>query len=179
MAKKKRQQQGTHALQVLEAADAAYELVEYEHSEHQDHGYALDTAEVLGRDPATIFKTLMALVDGKPVCAVVPATGMLNLKALAKAASGKRAEMMEPAKAEKQTGYVTGGISPLGQRTKVPTFIERLRPRSRNHARLGWKAHAVCLDRPRNARFISGRSLRFYRRYRTSLLGLSYLPSAG
>ncbi|MGO1638469.1 Cys-tRNA(Pro) deacylase [Ancrocorticia populi] len=124
MAKKKRQQQGTHALQVLEAADAAYELVEYEHSEHQDHGYALDTAEVLGRDPATIFKTLMALVDGKPVCAVVPATGMLNLKALAKAASGKRAEMMEPAKAEKQTGYVTGGISPLGQRTKVPTFID-------------------------------------------------------
>ena len=96
MAKKKRQQ-GTHALQVLEAAGAQYELIEYEHSEHQDHGYALDTAKVLGLDPATIFKTLITLIDGNPVCAVVPATGMLNLKSLAKAAGGKRAEMMEPA----------------------------------------------------------------------------------
>ncbi len=123
MAKKKRQQ-GTHALQVLEAAGAQYELIEYEHSEHQDHGYALDTAKVLGLDPATIFKTLITLIDGNPVCAVVPATGMLNLKSLAKAAGGKRAEMMEPAKAQKLTGYVTGGISPLGQRTRVPTFID-------------------------------------------------------
>ena len=88
MAKKKqRSQQGTHALQVLEAAGVHYEVIEYEHSEHQDKGYALDTAKVLGRDPATIFKTLMALVDGIPVCAVVPATGMLNLKALARAAA--------------------------------------------------------------------------------------------
>ena len=123
MAKKKRQQ-GTLALQVLEAAGAQYELIEYEHSEHQDHGYALDTAKVLGLDPATIFKTLITLIDGNPVCAVVPATGMLNLKSLAKAAGGKRAEMMEPAKAQKLTGYVTGGISPLGQRTRVPTFID-------------------------------------------------------
>ncbi|MGO1594408.1 MAG: Cys-tRNA(Pro) deacylase [Ancrocorticia sp.] len=125
MAKKKQHnQQGTHALQVLEAAGVEYELVEYEHSEHQDHGYALDTAKVLGLDPATIFKTLMAVVDGKPTCAVVPATGMLNLKSLAKAAGGKRAEMMDPAKAEKLTGYVTGGISPLGQRTRSATFID-------------------------------------------------------
>lgn len=125
MAKKKqRNQQGTHALQALEAAGVEYEVVEYQHSEHQDHGYALDTAKVLGLDPATIFKTLMALVDGKPACAVVPATGMLNLKSLAKAAGGKRAEMMDPAEAEKLTGYVTGGISPLGQRKKAPTFID-------------------------------------------------------
>lgn len=122
--KKDRTQSGTHALQALEDAGVAYELIEYEHSEHQDRGYALDTAKVLERDPATIFKTLMTLVDGKPVCAVVPATGLLNLKSLAKAAGGKRAEMMEPAKAEKLTGYVTGGISPLGQRRTSPTFID-------------------------------------------------------
>lgn len=125
MAKKKdRTSTGTHALQVLDAAGTSYELIEYEHSEHQDHGYALDTAKVLGRDPATIFKTLMALVDGTPVCAVVPATGMLNLKSLAKAAGGKKAEMMDPAKAERRTGYVTGGISPLGQSQSSPTFID-------------------------------------------------------
>ncbi len=125
MAKKKqRSQQGTHALQVLEAAGVHYEVIEYEHSEHQDKGYALDTAKVLGRDPATIFKTLMALVDGIPVCAVVPATGMLNLKALARAAGGKKADMMDPVKAERLTGYVTGGISPLGQRKCSPTFID-------------------------------------------------------
>lgn len=125
MAKKQRhQQQGTHALQVLESAGVPHDVIEYEHSEHQEHGYALDTAKVLGRDPATIFKTLMALVDGQTVCAVVPATGMLNLKSLAKAAGGKKAEMMDPAKAEKLTGYVTGGISPLGQRKNSPTFID-------------------------------------------------------
>ncbi len=124
MAKKKRSQQGTHALQILEAAGVHYEVIEYEHSEHQDKGFALDTAKVLGRDPATIFKTLMALVDGNPICAVVPATSLLNLKSLAKAAGGKKAEMMDSAKAEKLTGYVTGGISPLGQRRSYPTFID-------------------------------------------------------
>ncbi len=125
MAKKKqRTAQGTHALQVLEAAGVEYEVLGYEHSGHQDKGYALDTAKGLGRDPASIFKALMALVDGKPTCAVVPATNMLNLKALAKTAGGKKAEMMDPDKAEKLTGYVTGGISPLGQRRTCPTFID-------------------------------------------------------
>ena len=66
----------------------------------------------------------MALVDGKPTCAVIPATNMLNLKLLAKAAGGKKAEMMDPDKAEKLTGYVTSGISPLGQRRASPTFID-------------------------------------------------------
>lgn len=135
MAKKKssKKAQGTQALRVLQAAGVAYDLIEYEHSEHQEGGYALDTARVLERDPATIFKTLMTLVDGEPVCAVVPATGMLNLKSLAKAHGGKRAEMMEPHKAEQLTGYVTGGISPIGQRTKVPTYIDAS---ARNHERI-------------------------------------------
>lgn len=135
MAKKKsgKKAQGTQALRVLQAAEVAYELIEYEHSEHQEGGYALDTARVLGRNPATIFKTLMALADGKPVCAVVPATGMLNLKQLAKAHGAKRAEMMDPHKAEQLTGYVTGGISPLGQRTHVPTYIDES---ALSHARI-------------------------------------------
>lgn len=135
MGKKKssKKAQGTQALRVLQAAGVAYDLIEYEHSEHQDGGYALDTARVLSRDPATIFKTLMALVNGEPVCAVVPATGMLNLKSLAKVHGGKRAEMMDPHKAEQLTGYVTGGISPIGQRTKVPTYIDAS---ARNHERI-------------------------------------------
>ena len=125
MAKKKdRNQAGTHALRVLEETGVAYDVVEYEHSLHQDRGYALDTAKVLGRDPATIFKTLMTVVDGTPTCAVVPATSMLNLKSLAKAAGGKKAEMMDPAKAERRTGYVTGGLSPLGQQQPSPTYID-------------------------------------------------------
>ncbi len=124
MAKKKQQHQGTPALLALEAAGITFNLIEYEHTNHLEGGYALDTAKVLGRDPATIFKTLMLLVDGKPACAVVPATGMLNLKRLAKAAGGKKAEMMEPSKAERLTGYVTGGISPIAQRSTSPTFID-------------------------------------------------------
>ena len=124
MAKKKRAQSGTHALQALEKAGVAYKLHEYAHSDHMDHGYAIDSAQVLGFELGEVFKTLMANVDGKPACAVVPADAMLNLKSLAKAAGGKRAEMMAPDAAERLTGYVTGGISPLGQRKAVPTFID-------------------------------------------------------
>lgn len=124
MAKKKRAQSGTHALQALEKAGVAYTLHEYEHSEHMDRGYAIDSAQILGFELGEVFKTLMANVDGKPACAVVPANAMLNLKSLAKAAGGKRAQMMDPSAAERLTGYVTGGISPIGQRKACPTFID-------------------------------------------------------
>ena len=115
---------GTPALHAAQAAGLGYALVEVQHSEHQEGGYALDTARVLERDPSTIFKTLMAKVDGDPVCAVVPASGMLNLKALARAVGGKKACMMQAKDAERLTGYVTGGISPLGQRTSSPIVID-------------------------------------------------------
>ena len=115
---------GTPALHAAQAAGLEYALVEVQHSEHQEGGYALDTARVLERDPSTIFKTLMAKVDGDPVCAVVPASGMLNLKALARAVGGKKACMMQAQDAERLTGYVTGGISPLGQRTSSPIVID-------------------------------------------------------
>ena len=91
---------GTPALHAAQAAGLEYALVEVQHSEHQEGGYALDTARVLERDPSTIFKTLMAKVDGDPVCAVVPASGMLNLKALARAVGGKKACMMQAQDAE-------------------------------------------------------------------------------
>lgn len=124
MAKKSSHQSGTPALQILDAAGVDYQLVEYEHSDVMDHGYALDTVEVLGLDPATVFKTLLAEVDGKPAVGIVPADSRLGLKALAKAVGGKNAQMMDPSKAEKLTGYVTGGISPLGQKRLFPTVID-------------------------------------------------------
>ncbi|QOQ38727.1 Cys-tRNA(Pro) deacylase [Trueperella pecoris] len=121
---KKKQAGATRALQALDRAGVVYQLIEYEHSERMENGYALDTSQVLGIDPRLIFKTLIAKVDSSAVVAVVPASGRLNLKSLAKAAGGKSAAMMEPAQAEKLTGYVTGGISPLGQMRQLPTYID-------------------------------------------------------
>lgn len=126
MAKKnnKKSQSGTQALSVLQASGLPYQLFEYEHSMTMDKGYALDTAAVLGVDPESVFKTLMVEVDGTPAVGVVQADRLLNLKSIAKALGGKSAKMMDPAKAERLTGYVTGGISPLGQRTLYPTVID-------------------------------------------------------
>ena len=124
MAKKKRAPSGTAALIAVEQSGCDYRLHEYEHSEHMDDGYAIDSARVLGCELGEVFKTLMVYVDATPTVAVVPANAMLNLKSLAKAAGGKRAEMMDPREAERVTGYVTGGISPLGQRKTCPTFID-------------------------------------------------------
>jgi Cys-tRNA(Pro)/Cys-tRNA(Cys) deacylase len=86
--------------------------------------YGLEAAQALGLDPATVFKTLLATVDGGLVVAVVPVTGTLHLKALAAAAGGKRAAMADPAAAERATGYVVGGISPLGQKRPLPTVVD-------------------------------------------------------
>jgi Cys-tRNA(Pro)/Cys-tRNA(Cys) deacylase len=84
----------------------------------------LQAAEALGRDPAQVFKTLMAEVDGKPVCVVVPSDGEVSMKKLAAAFGGKSASMMKPADAERMTGFKVGGISPFGQRKAVPTAID-------------------------------------------------------
>lgn len=84
----------------------------------------LQAAEALGRDPAQVFKTLMAEVDGKPVCVVVPSDGEVSMKKLAAAFGGKSANMMKPADAERLTGFKVGGISPFGQRKAVPTAID-------------------------------------------------------
>jgi Cys-tRNA(Pro)/Cys-tRNA(Cys) deacylase len=86
--------------------------------------YGSEAALALGVDPAQVFKTLLASVDGALTVAVLPVERRLDLKALAVAAGGKRAELANPADAERATGYVVGGISPLGQRRRLPTVVD-------------------------------------------------------
>ena len=86
--------------------------------------YGQAAAAALGVDPARLFKTLVAAVDGRLVVGVVPASSTLDLKALAAAAGGRRAVLAEQPAAERATGYVVGGISPLGQRTRLPTVVD-------------------------------------------------------
>src|SRR5690606_32085747 len=84
----------------------------------------LQAAEALGEAPARVLKALMAHVDGKPVCVIVPSDHEVSMKKLAAAFGGKSAQMMKPADAERITGYKVGGISPFGQMRKVPAVIE-------------------------------------------------------
>ena len=88
-------------------------------------GYGLEAAEALGVDPDRVFKTLLADVDGTGlVVGVVPVSASLDLKALAACAGGKRAVMARPEVAERRTGYVVGGISPVAQKSALPTFLD-------------------------------------------------------
>lgn len=103
----------------------AYRTVSYAH-DPDAASYGTEASDALGLDPDSVFKTLLALVDGVVVVACVPVAGMLNLKALARAVGGKKAVMADPSLAERTTGYVVGGISPLGQRKRLPTFIDEL-----------------------------------------------------
>ncbi|MDH4982212.1 Cys-tRNA(Pro) deacylase [Hyphomicrobium sp. D-2] len=84
----------------------------------------LQAAEALGEHPSRVLKTLMAEVDGKPVCAIVPSDAEVSMKKLAAAFGGKSAQMMKPADAERLTGYKVGGISPFGQMRRVPVALE-------------------------------------------------------
>ena len=86
----------------------------------------LQAAQAIGVEPRRVLKTLMALVDGKPFCAIVPSDREISMKRLAAGFGGKTATMMKPADAERITGYKVGGISPFGQRRPVPTAIEEL-----------------------------------------------------
>ena len=86
--------------------------------------YGLEAADELGLPPEQVFKTLVVSVDGNLTVAIVPVAAQLNLKALADAAGGKRAELAGRAAAERATGYVTGGISPIGQRRRLPAVID-------------------------------------------------------
>ncbi len=114
---------GTPATTALAAAGVTYRVHTYDHHPSAP-SYGLEAADALGVDPARVFKTLLASVDGRLVVAVVPVVGSLDLKALAGAVGGKRAELADPALAERTTGYVLGGISPLGQRKALPTVID-------------------------------------------------------
>ncbi|MFD5039726.1 Cys-tRNA(Pro) deacylase [Streptomyces sp. NPDC058377] len=125
MAKKSRKQQpgGTPATVALTAAGTAFTVHSYDH-DPSSPSYGEEAAEALGVSADRVFKTLVAEVDGELVVAVVPVAGSLDLKALASAVGGKRAAMADPAAAERTTGYVRGGISPLGQRKRLRTVLD-------------------------------------------------------
>jgi len=114
---------GTQATIALARAGIAYSAHSYEHDPRAS-SYGLEAAHALGLDPDEVFKTLLAAVDGHPVVAIVPVSGSLDLKALAAAAGGRRAEMADAATAQRLTGYVLGGISPIGQKRALPTFVD-------------------------------------------------------
>jgi Cys-tRNA(Pro)/Cys-tRNA(Cys) deacylase len=107
----------------LTRAKVAFTLHAYEHDPRAE-AFGDEAAAALGVDPRRIFKTLIAQVDGRLVCAVVPVAGRLDLKALAAAVGGKRAAMADPAAAARATGYVVGGISPLGHRSRLPVVVD-------------------------------------------------------
>jgi Cys-tRNA(Pro)/Cys-tRNA(Cys) deacylase len=114
----------TPAVQVLERAEVAHTLHPYDPEHPAEQGYGEAAAAALGVAPERLFKTLVTRVDGVLTVAVVPVSGTLDLKALAAAAGGRKAAMAEPADAERATGYVRGGISPLGQRKALPTVVD-------------------------------------------------------
>lgn len=120
----KRAPSGTPALVALAAAGVEHTAHPYEHDPSSTLGYGLEAAHALGVEPERVFKTLMAVVDGELTVAIVPVTCTLDLKALAAACGKKKAAMAEVAAAERATGYVAGGISPLGQRHAHPTVID-------------------------------------------------------
>ncbi|MET9549305.1 Cys-tRNA(Pro) deacylase [Streptomyces sp. NPDC006627] len=126
MAKKQKKQAGgagTPATVALTAAGTAFTVHAYEHDPAHP-SYGEEAAEAIGVSPDRVFKTLVAEVDGELTVAVVPVAGSLDLKALAAAVGGKRAVMADPAAAERTTGYVRGGISPLGQRKRLRTVLD-------------------------------------------------------
>jgi Cys-tRNA(Pro)/Cys-tRNA(Cys) deacylase len=113
----------TRATQMLEKLGVRFTLHAYDYDPDAE-SIGLQAAESLGVEAARVLKTLMAEVDGKPVCAVVPSDREVSMKKLASAFGGKAAKMMRPADAERLTGYHVGGISPFGQKKRVPVAIE-------------------------------------------------------
>lgn len=123
VASKSTASKGTPATVALTQAKVPFEVHAYDH-DAAAQSYGTEAAEAMGIPPQRVFKTLLADVDGKLTVAVVPVSGQLDLKALASAVGGKKAAMADPSAAERATGYVLGGISPLGQRKKLPTVID-------------------------------------------------------
>ena len=114
---------GTPATVALAKANVPFTAHGYEHDPAAG-SFGTEAAAALGVVPERVFKTLLAEVDGKLTVAVVPVSGSLDLKALASAVGGKKAAMADPAAAERSTGYVLGGISPLGQRKPLRTVVD-------------------------------------------------------
>lgn len=117
----------TPAINLAKKKKIPHTIHQYDHDPNVS-SYGLEAVEVLGQDPATVFKTLLFCLNGEAknlAVAIIPVDQKLNLKLAAKAAGGKKAEMADPDIAQKTTGYVVGGISPLGQKRALPTFIHQ------------------------------------------------------
>ncbi|MFD0271443.1 Cys-tRNA(Pro) deacylase [Streptomyces sp. NPDC127106] len=123
MAKKKAASAATPAITALTAAGADFTTHSYEHDPAHP-SYGQEAAEAMGVSPDQVFKTLVTDADGVLTVAVVPVSGSLDLKALASAVGAKKAVMADPSLAERTTGYVVGGISPLGQRKRLRTVVD-------------------------------------------------------
>lgn len=115
---------GTPATVALTRAGVAFTEHAYDH-DPAAASFGREAADLLGLPPEQVFKTLLVAVDGELVVAVVPVSGHLDLKAVAAAMGGKRAAMADPGAAERATGYVVGGISPVGQRRAHPAVLDR------------------------------------------------------
>jgi len=113
----------TPAIKLLAAAGIAYTVHAYEHADDV-RGFGIEAADKLGLDPDQVFKTLLVVADGEPVVAIVPVSTQLAPKALGRAIGAKRVELCDPALAERLTGYVRGGISPFGQKQRLPTVVD-------------------------------------------------------
>jgi Cys-tRNA(Pro)/Cys-tRNA(Cys) deacylase len=113
----------TRAIAACERARVVHTVHEYAHDPRAE-SYGLEAATALGIEPARVLKTLLSLADDRLVVGIVPVDHLLDLKALARAAGAKKAVMAPPAQAERATGYVVGGISPLGQTKRLPTFVD-------------------------------------------------------
>lgn len=114
----------TRATQTLDKLGVKFTLHTYDYDPDAER-IGLQAAEAIGAEPHRVLKTLMAEVDGRPVCVVVPSDGEVSMKKLASVFRGKSAKMMKPADAERLTGYHVGGISPFGQKKRVPTALEQ------------------------------------------------------
>jgi Cys-tRNA(Pro)/Cys-tRNA(Cys) deacylase len=113
----------TRATLALHKAGIEFTVHEYDYDPDAPR-IGLQAAEALGVAPDAVLKTLMAEVDGKPICVVIPSDREVGMKALARAFDAKTARMMRPADAERITGYVVGGVSPFGQKRRVPAVVE-------------------------------------------------------
>ncbi len=121
--------QGTRAIDVVRRSGVAHTVHEYEHDERASlraggRGYALEAVAALGLDASRVFKTIVVKCDGRLALVAVPADAEVDLKAAADALGGRRASVAEPAEAERATGYVVGGISPLGARRPLPVVVD-------------------------------------------------------
>ena len=114
----------TPGINAARKARISHTIHEYEH-DPASKSYGLEAADKTGADPDRVFKTLVVEVDGKELAvAIIPVSAMLSMKLIARAAGGKKAAMAEPQTVQRSTGYVLGGVSPLGQKKRLKTFID-------------------------------------------------------